>query len=127
MSPITKRRIAALLILVLPVSAWVLIASNVTGVWFSHWNWRLFFELAYATPSYPPSYIWPGLALLIAFILIIIIGKGMKTEGLDGPEYKTFVRGSRVVSAKRLRKLRHESDPQINVGTIPMPIQMENL
>lgn len=127
MSPITKRRIAALLIFILPVSAWVLIASQVTGVWFSHWNWRLFFELAYATPSYPPLYIWPIVALSVALVLIIVIGKGFKTEGFEGAEYKSFVRGTRVVSAKQLRKICQESDPQIDVGTIPMPIKVENL
>jgi len=127
MSPITKRRIAAFLIFFLPLSAWLVVASIATGIWFNHWNWRLFFELAYATPHYTPLYVWPVVALVFALALIVFIGRGVKTEGFEGAEYKKFIRGTRVVSAKRLRRLCSESTPQIEVGTIPMPTKVENL
>src|SRR5699024_1924044 len=101
--------------------------SMATGVWFNQWNWRLFFELAYATPHYTPLYVWPAVALVFALVLIVAIGRGAKTEGFERAEYKKFIRGTRVVSAKSLRRLCLESVPQIEVGTIPMPTKVENL
>lgn len=127
MSPITKRRIAALLVFVLPVGAWLLMASYATGVWFSQWSWQVFFQLAYATPAYAPLYIGPGVALVVALAAIVVIGRSGKTEGFEGAEYKRFIRGTKVISAYRLRKLCAESEPQIDVATVPMPIKVENL
>lgn len=127
MSPITMRRIAALLVLVLPVTFWLLVASYASGVWFTNWDWRIFVQLAYATVSFPPLYIALLVGLVLALVAAVWIGKRAKTEGFEGAAYKQFIRGTKVASAAQLRKLCKESEPQIEVATIPMPVKVENL
>ncbi|WP_169295555.1 type IV secretion system DNA-binding domain-containing protein [Advenella sp. EE-W14] len=127
MSPITKRRLAALLVFVFPVAAWIITASIAGGVWVKHWNLDHFITLAYATPQYAPLYIWPAIGFILAVGLFILIAKGKKTEGFEGASYNEFIRGTKVVPAKKLRQLCTESAPQIEVATIPMPIKVENL
>jgi type IV secretory pathway TraG/TraD family ATPase VirD4 len=127
MSPITKRRLAALLVFVFPVSAWIITASYAGGVWIKHWTLDHFIQLAYATPHYGPLYIWPAIGFIFAVALFIFIAKANKTEGFEGAGYKDFIRGTQVVPAKKLRQLCTEPTQQIEVATVPMPIKVENL
>ncbi|WP_234041336.1 type IV secretion system DNA-binding domain-containing protein [Advenella mandrilli] len=127
MSPITKRRLAALLVFVFPLSAWIIAASIAGGIWIKHWTLNHFIQLAYATPHYSPLYIWPAIGFIFAVALFIFIAKSNKTEGFEGAGYKEFIRGTQVVPAKKLRQLCTEPTRQIEVATMPMPIKVENL
>ncbi|NYT79530.1 DUF853 family protein [Alcaligenaceae bacterium] len=127
MSPITKRRLAVLFIVLFPVLTWLGVASLASGIWVRHWDWRIWLHMIQATLVYPPLYLWPALSLLLSLAAIVYIGRRYKTEGFDGAGYKRFIRGTRVVPVQKLRKLCHEPTAQIEVATVPMPIKVENL
>lgn len=127
MSPITKRRIAAFSLLLLPTFCWLIAGSLAAGVMFTDWDKDIFLMVAFYTFSYPLLYGSLILGLILALALILFIGKYSRTKGFGGAGYKKFIRGTRVVKVEKLRRLTQESTPQIEVATVNMPTKVENL
>jgi len=127
-SPITRRRIAALSLAIFPTGAWVAAATWSSQIRWQDWNARTFRHFALLTPQYPLLYGALGAGLILALALILFVGRTAKTEGFEGAGYKRFIRGTRTTSAKGLARLCEErGKQQIDVGGIPMPTANENL
>jgi len=127
-SPITRRRIAAFSLALLPTGAWMAAATWGSHMHWRDWNARTFRHFVVLTPQYPLLYGALGVGLALSLMLILIIGRTAKTEGFEGAAYKRFVRGTRTTSAKSLaRQCAERGKQQIDVGGIPMPTANENL
>lgn len=128
MSPITKRRLAALFLLVFPAGFWALTASWQSGLALNHWNWAATWHFITVTPRYPALYIALGTGLVVALALIVYVGRAIHTDGFDGAGYRRFIRGTRSVTAAKLARLCNEPGrAQANVAGIPMPTHLESL
>ncbi|AEC20328.1 type IV secretion system protein VirD4 [Pusillimonas sp. T7-7] len=127
-SPITRRRIAAFSLALLPTGAWMAAATWGSHMHWRDWNTRTFWHFVMLTPQYPVLYGSLGIGLVLALVLILLIGRTARTEGFEGAAYKRFVRGTRTTSAKSLaRQCQESGKQQIDVGGIPMPTANENL
>lgn len=127
-SPITRRRIAALSLVIFPTGAWVAAATWSSQMHWQDWNARTFRHFALLTPQYPLLYGALGAGLVLALVLILFLGRAAKTEGFEGAGYKRFIRGTRTTSATGLARLcKERGKQQIDVGGIPMPTANENL
>ncbi|MFW7341837.1 type IV secretion system DNA-binding domain-containing protein [Pollutimonas sp. H1-120] len=127
-SPITRRRIAAFSLALLPTAAWMAAATWGSHMHWRDWNAQTFWHFMILTPQYPVLYGALGIGLVLALVLILLIGRTTRTEGFEGAAYKRFVRGTRTTSAKSLALQCEEGGKQqIDVGGIPMPIANENL
>jgi len=127
-SPITRRRIAALSLAIFPAGAWMAAATWSSQMRWQDWNARTFRYFALLTPQYPLLYGAVGAGLTLALALILFVGRTAKTEGFEGAAYKRFIRGTRTTSAKGLARLcKERGKQQIDVGGIPMPTANENL
>ncbi|ROT46751.1 type IV secretion system DNA-binding domain-containing protein [Pusillimonas sp. NJUB218] len=128
MSPITRRRIAALLLLAGPCGLWTLAASWHYPLSPTAWNWPLVWQLMLATPVNPWLYGALALGLALALAGIVFLGRATRTDGFEGDGYKRFIRGTQSVTAPRLMRLcREAGTAQVDVAGIPMPTKLENL
>jgi len=112
LSPITRRRIAAVSLALFPISAWMTAATYGSGMAWRDWNGRAVWYFVKQTPGYPLLYGALGIGLLIALALILYVSRTAKTQGFEGAAYKRFVRGTRMTTAKHLAKLCTESGQQ---------------
>ncbi len=127
-SPITRRRIAALSLALFPAGAWMAAATWGSHMHWRDWNARTFRHFVLLTPQYPLLYYALGIGLVLALVLILFVGRTARTEGFEGAAYKRFVRGTQTTSAKNLaRQCEERGKQQIDVGGIPMPTANENL
>jgi type IV secretory pathway TraG/TraD family ATPase VirD4 len=128
MSPITQRRIAALLLLTLPVGLWALSASWHYQIGLNAWSWRTVWQVVLVTTADPWLYGSLGLGLAFALIIILFLARATRTEGFEGDAYKRFIRGTQSVTPERLQRLcREQKTSQVDVAGIPMPTKLENL
>lgn len=128
MAPDLRRRLAVLMLVVVPASTWIATALYASGMTVSALNWNRFVYLVRATPQHP--ILWGSLVvgLIVTLLVIIAMNRRYKTEGYDGASFKRFIRGTRVVSASRLRRrCKERGQKQIDVAGIPMPTKVESL
>src|SRR3546814_356685 len=109
-SPITRRRIAALSLALFPAGAWIAAATWGSHMHWRDWDARTFRHFVLLTPQYPLLYYALGIGLVLALVLILFVGRTARTEGFEGAAYKRFVRGTRTTSAKSLARLCRERD-----------------
>lgn len=128
MSPITRRRVAALLLLAGPCCLWTLAASWLYQLTPTVWNWPLVWQLMLATPANPWLYGALALGLALALAGIVFLNRATRTDGFEGDGYKRFIRGTQSVTAPHLMRLcREAGTAQVDVAGIPMPTKLENL
>jgi hypothetical protein len=128
-APDRRRQAASTLFLILPVMFWL-----GTAMWLSHLplrslSWEAVFYFARITPRYPPLYIAIVVGVVLALVLTVMLFQRRRTPGFEGATYERFLRGTRVTTARRLRKLcRTRLGPrQVAMATIPMPHKLETL
>jgi len=127
-SPITRRRIAAISLVIFPVGTWMAAATYGSNMAWRDWNRRTAWYFVKLTPSYPLLYGALGIGLALSLALILFIGRTAKTEGFEGAAYKRFIRGTRMTTVKHLARLCEErGKQQVDVAGIPMPVANENL
>lgn len=128
MAPDLRRRLAVLMILIFPTTIWFFTAIYASGLALSHVSWPRVVYLARITPQHPVLYGSLIVGLVLTLLLIILMNRRYKTEGYDGAGFKRFIRGTRVVSAKRLKRMcREPGAKQVDVAGIPMPTKVESL
>lgn len=128
MAPDIRRRIVKFSLLVLPFSAWFLTAMVLSGASMGSINWILLSHWVRSTPSHTLLLAALATGLVLSFILALSLKKISKSEGFDGAGYKRHIRGTEVVSFKRLVRLCTEKNTQqVRIAGVPMPASVENL
>src|SRR3546814_12169290 len=92
-SPITRRRIAALSLALLPAGAWIAAATWGSHMHWRDWDARTFRHFVLLTPQYPLLYYALGIGLVLALVLILFVGRTARTEGFEGAAYNALVPG----------------------------------
>lgn len=124
MHPDDSRRLGALLVVLLPALAWItavrkteaLGSPKILALW----------EIAKQTHTKPVLLAAAAGGLLAAILLLWLVALLGRSE-FGGAPFRRFLRGTRIVSADRLRRLTREKDPQVSVAGIPMPRSVEPL
>lgn len=124
MHPDDSRKFGALVILLLPIVAWMtavrkteeLGSPRLLALW----------DLAKRTHTKPVLLASAIGGLLVAILLVWFMAQLGKSE-FGGAPFRRFLRGTRIVSADKLRRLTKEKAPQVSVAGIPMPRSVEPL
>ncbi|MGS1117426.1 type IV secretion system DNA-binding domain-containing protein [Castellaniella sp. UC4442_H9] len=128
MSPQTRRSMASFFLIVGPILAWLAMAMYMSGTPVVGLRWHLIFRWAFITRDYPVLWGTLAAAFAVGLLATIWINRTYRTDGFEGAGFKRFIRGTRVVSARRLaRSCRQRRRRQLNVAGIPMPAKVENL
>jgi len=128
LSPITRRRIAAVCLSAFPIGAWLMAASWSSGLRLADWDAKAFWYFLEVTPTYPILYIPPVAGLILALALVIYLGRAAHTDGFEGAGYSRFIRGTQSVTPRRLARMcKERGKVQADVAGIPMPSKVENL
>lgn len=127
LAPDIRRRIIRSAILFLPFSAWILTAMVLSGTSPRGVTWLLISHWILATPSHPGLLIALALGFVLTIGLAISLKKISTSKGFDGAGYKKFIRGTKVVSFKKLVRLCTENALQVIIAGCPMPTSIENL
>ena len=125
MDEMTKRKLALLVILMLPIMAWIGTAKKTGQIEAGHF----FIGIAHAasaTPSSLPLIAAPVVALGMAILLVVLLFKFSKRE-FAGANFSRFLRGAKLTSPDALsKKTREKKAVQIDVAGVPMPTNVEN-
>ena len=127
MHPDDKRKAAALAMFVLPILAWFAAVRATEDV--EHAGRGALITLAGLTASAERPVLLAAFiaGLVIAILLIVLAAKGTASR-FGGAVFRRHVRGTRVVSARRLTSIvRKRGQEQITVAGIPMPGNIETL
>lgn len=128
MSPLTRRRFASFFLVIGPALSWLFMSMYANSTALAQIRWHVIFHWITLTPDYPILWAPPTAAFALGLIITIWMGRAYRTEGFDGAGFKRFIRGTQVVSAKRLaRRCRQRFKKQLTVAGIPMPRKVENL
>lgn len=125
MDDMTKRRVALATIVLLPATAWIVVAKK-TGLIEKGQFFKGISHAAHATPSSLPLIAAPIVGLIIAIGAVIMI---MRLGGAEfaGAKFTKFLRGARLTSPQALaRETREKKTRQIEIASIPMPTRIEN-
>jgi type IV secretory pathway TraG/TraD family ATPase VirD4 len=127
MHPDDKRKAAALLVLLLPVVAW-LAALRVTEDIAPAQLGALFTVAMLTASGERPLLLAAFIAGLAVAVLVLVLAAKGSTSQFGGAAFRRHVRGTRVVSARRLASIvRKRGHEQIMVAGIPMPANIETL
>lgn len=120
-----RKRLNMLLLTVLPLLSWLFAAKKAFAI--KHFKIKILYKLIKITP-YKPILILALLGgLILAVVLILLINRAFGME-FSGAPFDKFLRGTKIVSAKVLKKLTFEKNTkQITVSGIAMPTSVENL
>ncbi|MCZ4328502.1 type IV secretion system DNA-binding domain-containing protein [Castellaniella denitrificans] len=128
LSPITRRRIAAVCLSVFPIGAWLMAASWSSGLRLADWDAKAFWYFLSVTSTYPVLYIPPVAGLILALALVIYLGRAHQSDGFEGAGYSRWIRGTRSVSPRTLARMcKERGTVQADVAGLPMPRKVENL
>ncbi|SHI11826.1 type IV secretion system DNA-binding domain-containing protein [Pollutimonas bauzanensis] len=128
MAPDLRRRIIRFALLILPLSSWLLTAMYLSGTSPRSVNWLLVSHWLRATPQHTGLLAALAAGVVLSFLLAFSLKKISKSEGFDGAGYKRYIRGTQVVSFKRLTRLCIERNKrQVEIAGVPMPTSVENL
>lgn len=120
----TKHQIYAVILIVFPLCSW-LFAVEETEALYSP-RYLAFLEIIQQTPSKPllMGALVGGLG--IAVLSIMMISRVLHSE-FRGAPFRTFIRGTKMVSSSKLYRLTNTGDKQISLAGIPMPQKIEPL
>lgn len=122
MHPDDQRKVSAGIIIFLPFVFW-LTAVQKTEVLGSPKLLALW-ELMKATPTKPVLMLSAAAGLGVAVLLVWLMNNVGKGE-FGGAPFKRFLRGTRIVSAGKLKRITNEKGRQVTVAGIPMPSDAE--
>lgn len=122
MKPDDRKKLSLLILVLIPSISW-LGAVKKTVVGFNLKSWWFYLRQTPTQPVWLMAFLG-GLAL--AVVLVRLINYFGKLE-FEGAYFKSFLRGSQMVSSARLKRLNKESREQVTVAGIPMPTKLENL
>lgn len=118
------RTLFATILIILPVMGWLAVVQATETLYSPQYLALL--ELIELTPEDP--YLIGGFlsGLVIAIVLVYLLSKWLKSE-FQGASFRTFIRGTRMVSARKLARLTQTHEAQISIAGIPMPPKTEPL
>lgn len=125
MHPDDKRKLAVLILVLVPVACWLAAVSKtetlttpkVIGL----------FRIATETPSKPVLIIAAAAGLALAVLIVYLLYTVGKSE-YGGAPFRSFLRGTRIVRPSTLaRRTRERRAQQVTVADIPMPTRVEML
>ncbi len=120
----TKHQIYAFILIVIPLCCWLFAVQETEQLDLPHYLALL--EIIQQTPS-DPLLIGSFLGGLgIAVLSIKMISKLLHSE-FRGAPFRTFIRGTKIVSSSKLYRLTRISGMQISLAGIPMPQKIEPL
>lgn len=119
-----KHQVYALLLVLTPLCSW-LYAVQETEELYSP-RYLALFEIMEQTPSKPLllGSLLGGLGM--AILVIMIFSKWLQPE-FRGAPFRTFIRGTKMVSSTKLYRLTKTRENQISLAGIPMPQKTEPL
>ncbi len=127
LAPDIKRRLAVLLMVLLPAGFWLLAVRSL-GLAPSALKWREFGLLLRATPESVYLYGPPLLGFIVAAIVVVIVGRRTRVDGFQGAPYRRWIRGTRTTSASGLAaQTRQMFRKQVEIAGVPMPTKCETL
>jgi type IV secretory pathway TraG/TraD family ATPase VirD4 len=119
-----KHQIYGFLFLSIPLATWVFVAEKTETL--STPRYLAWLELMEQTPEKPLLVGALIVGVAIAIVSILLLSKILQTE-FRGAPFRTFIRGTKMVSAQKLRYLTQTADAQISMAGIPMPRNTEAL
>ncbi|EJE4644412.1 type IV secretion system DNA-binding domain-containing protein [Vibrio parahaemolyticus] len=123
MHPDNQRRIAVIVLLAFPILAWLTAVQKTEQLWKP--KYEALWTMLKLTPEKPIllSAAIGGLVFAI-FVVWLIVQLGHSEFG--GAPFKRFLRGTKLVSASRLKsKTTKRKQQQISIAGIPMPLSIE--
>ncbi|HTP26195.1 MAG TPA: type IV secretion system DNA-binding domain-containing protein, partial [Anaeromyxobacteraceae bacterium] len=121
MHPDERRKLAAAIIVFLPMATWLFAVSKTETL--ARPKLLSFFRVAAQTPDKPILIAAAAGGLAAAILLVYVL---VKYEA-GGTRFRTFLRGTRVVRASALARKTRERANQVSVAGIPMPTKIETL
>ncbi|WP_244832509.1 type IV secretion system DNA-binding domain-containing protein [Caballeronia sp. TF1N1] len=121
-----RRQLSAAAVFFLPALAWLAVVKRTETLPADH-RLKAIYQLIIATPHKPLllSAVIGGLTVAVA--LCWVISRMARTE-FEGAEFKRFLRGTRIVSAARLRRdTTDRKTRQVSLADIPIPVHAESL
>lgn len=125
MQPEDRKKLSLILILLIPTLFWFEAVRRTETL--PPPKWKSLYHVLTLTPQKP--------LLIMAFIGGVIVACGFifllkkfSSHDFAGAPYKTFYRGSRIISKSALeKKTREKNVEQIKIAGVPMPSKIENL
>lgn len=119
-----KYQLYAMLLVFIPFCSWLFVVQKTEELYSPHY--LALFELVALTPSKPLllGSLLGGLG--IAILVIIILSKWLRAD-FQGAPFRTFIRGTNMVSSTKLYRLTKTRENQISLAGIPMPQKIEPL
>lgn len=124
MNPDSQRRINLIILLVLPVMMWM-ITIKMTEV-MPPKKLPFLWQMVTHTHQKPALIIALIGGVLVALFLIRMFNKLTTTE-FHGAPFQTFLRGTKIVKAEKLKRLTTAKSKQVTIANIPIPIEIEPL
>ena len=127
MHPDDRVKAGAFLVAGLPLAAWVAAAWATGDV--EHGGLRRLLQLAHLTATGErPLLLAAAAAGLALAVGAIVVARRLAAAGFGGAAFRLHLRGTRVVSARRLAwSTREHGREQITVAGVPMPTSLETL
>jgi type IV secretory pathway TraG/TraD family ATPase VirD4 len=119
-----KKTAFSVLLITLPILSW-LVVVNATEPLYSP-RYMALMELIELTPSKPHLIGGFVFGLGVAILLVLTLSALLKSE-FRGAPFRTFIRGTRIVSARKLYRRTKTREAQISIAGIPMPPKTEPL
>lgn len=125
MQPEDRKKLSLILILLLPALCWLEVVRRTETL--TPPKWKALYQILILTPQ-KPSLILAFITGLILAIALVLLLKKLSSNTFAGAPYKTFYRGSRIISKSALtQKTRERKAEQIKIAGVPMPRKIENL
>jgi len=124
MHPDDLRKVSAGLLIGLPCLGWLTAATRTETL--PSPKWAALWDLVQQTPGRPDLLGGACAGVLLGTAVVWLLHSGGRGTFAGAP-FKRFLRGTRMVSASRLRRLTREKTPQVSVSGVPMPQRIEPL
>lgn len=119
-----KHQIYGFLLIAIPLCTWLFVVQQTEDLYSP--RYLALFELIEETPDNPLLLGALIGGLVFAILIILMLSKILHTE-FRGAPFRTYIRGTKIVSAQKLRNLSRANEEQISIASIPMPRKTEPL
>lgn len=124
MHPDDRRKVYVVISLLVPLCSWLVAVKMTKDLERPHL--KALFRVARETPHQPILLAALGAGVVLAALAIFAVHK-LSTNEFAGASFRLFLRGTKVVTASALRRRTSESEEQITVADVPMPVNLECL